>query len=46
MKFKAIIKQRFRKPKTIFIFAEDMYWGLCNVQRQYPKHKVIEINYA
>ena len=46
MKFKVVIKRRFRKTKTIFIFAEDMYWGLRNIQRQYPKHKLIEINYA
>jgi hypothetical protein len=45
MKFKADIKRRFRKPKTIHLHEEDMMYAVHHIDRMYPKHKLIKINY-
>lgn len=44
MTYKATIKRRFKKSKEIQVFGEDEYWALMNIIREYPKHKILNIN--
>ncbi len=46
MKYKVIIKRRFRKPKTITMCGEDEYWARNNIHREYPKHKILNLKLA
>lgn len=46
MKFKADIKRRFRKLKTIYLHEEDMMYAVHRIDRMYPKHKLIKISHT
>lgn len=43
MKYIAIIKKRFKKPKTITICGEDEMYAYQNLHYDYPKYKVLSL---
>ena len=41
MKYIAVVKRRFRKPKTVIVLGEDEQYAYQNLHNKYPKYRVL-----